>query len=158
MCTLLHMQLVALNALTSMLRSSSAVVVGIIWQICVLNMGRPAGQALHEFVEAAVDAFMAGFTFDKLSLQLAVNVPNVLPLSCPAGLFPHSAIYFLASILLDILLVIMLTNQKLGTQTSCSGFPIVQRTSWGCDVKPCWNHLIILKQIVIPKQTLQVIS
>jgi hypothetical protein len=36
-------------------------------------MGRPAGQALHEFVAAAVDAFMAGFTFDKLSLQLAVN-------------------------------------------------------------------------------------
>ncbi len=104
--------------------------VGIIWQICVLNMGRPAGQALHEFVAAAVDAFMAGFTFDKLSLQLAVNVPNVLLLSRPAGLFPPSAIYFLlASILLDILLLIMLTYQKLGTQTSCSGFPIVQRTS-----------------------------
>jgi hypothetical protein len=58
-------------------------------------MGRPAGQALHEFVAAAVDAFMAGFTFDKLSLQLVVNVPNVLPLSSPAGLFPPSAIYFL---------------------------------------------------------------
>jgi hypothetical protein len=41
------------------------------FEICVLNMGRPAGQALHEFVAAAVDAFMAGFTFDKLSLQLA---------------------------------------------------------------------------------------
>jgi hypothetical protein len=40
------------------------------FEICVLNMGRPAGQALHEFVAAAVDAFMAGFTFDKLSLQL----------------------------------------------------------------------------------------
>jgi hypothetical protein len=50
-------------------------------------MGRPAGQALHEFVAAAVDAFMAGFTFDKLSLQLAVNVPNVLPLSSPQAFF-----------------------------------------------------------------------
>ncbi len=71
-----------------------AVVVGIIWQICVLNMGRPAGQALHEFVAAAVDAFMAGFTFDKLSLQLAVNAKCAAakqpsrPFSTQCYLFP----------------------------------------------------------------------
>lgn len=40
------------------------------FEICVQNMGRSAGQAMHEFVCAAVDAFMAGYSFDKLNLQM----------------------------------------------------------------------------------------
>lgn len=40
------------------------------FEICVQNLGRSAGQALHEFVCAAVDAFMAGYTFDRLNLQI----------------------------------------------------------------------------------------
>jgi hypothetical protein len=38
-------------------------------------MGRSAAQALHEFVCAAVDAFMAGYSFDKLNLQMVVSTP-----------------------------------------------------------------------------------
>ncbi|KAL2631745.1 hypothetical protein R1flu_016431 [Riccia fluitans] len=41
------------------------------YEICVENMGRPAGTALHEFVRTAVNAYLAGHTRDKLSLQLA---------------------------------------------------------------------------------------
>ena len=40
------------------------------------NLGRSAGQALHGFVSAAVGAYMAGYTFDKLSLQLAVSLSD----------------------------------------------------------------------------------
>lgn len=41
------------------------------FEICVENRGRPAGTALHEFVGAAVAAYLAGHTRDRLSLQLA---------------------------------------------------------------------------------------
>lgn len=40
------------------------------------NLGRSASQALHGFVSAAVGAYMAGYTFDKLSLQLGVSLSN----------------------------------------------------------------------------------
>eukprot|EP00897_Mesotaenium_endlicherianum_P003516 jgi/Mesen1/3192/ME000184S02242 len=38
--------------------------------LCVENLGRPAGTALHEFVTAAVEAALAGYARDKLALQL----------------------------------------------------------------------------------------
>lgn len=41
------------------------------------NLGRSAGEALHGFVAAAVDAFMAGYTFDKVNLQIAVSGQSV---------------------------------------------------------------------------------
>ncbi|KAL3689669.1 hypothetical protein R1sor_015978 [Riccia sorocarpa] len=41
------------------------------YEICVENLGRPAGTALHEFVRSAVISYLTGHTREKLALQLA---------------------------------------------------------------------------------------
>lgn len=41
------------------------------FEVCVRNLGRPAGLALHGFVSATVEAFSNGYTREQVSLQLA---------------------------------------------------------------------------------------
>ncbi|KAI5076319.1 hypothetical protein GOP47_0008992 [Adiantum capillus-veneris] len=40
------------------------------FEVCVQNLGRPAGLALHGFVSAAIEAFSCGYTREQVSLQL----------------------------------------------------------------------------------------
>lgn len=40
------------------------------FEVCVRNLGRPAGLALHGFVSATVEAFSNGYTREQVSLQL----------------------------------------------------------------------------------------
>eukprot|EP00250_Pteridium_aquilinum_P009497 c18705_g1_i1 orf=557-1309(-) len=41
------------------------------FEVCVRNLGRPAGLSLHGFVSATVEAFSSGYTREQVSLQLA---------------------------------------------------------------------------------------
>lgn len=43
------------------------------FEVCVRNLGRPAGLALHGFVSAAVEAFFNGYTRDQVSLQIVLG-------------------------------------------------------------------------------------
>ncbi|MCO5608564.1 hypothetical protein L7F22_062775 [Adiantum nelumboides] len=40
------------------------------FEVCIRNLGRPAGLALHGFVSAAFEAFSCGYTREQVSLQL----------------------------------------------------------------------------------------
>jgi hypothetical protein len=47
------------------------------FEVCVRNLGRPAGRALYDFVAATVEAWMAGYGRSKLALELRYGPESI---------------------------------------------------------------------------------